>query len=269
MKETKQTLQELICNFARQKGKNTLVVLDDLLSYIVGFFDPNGEALDGWGYDKQSNVKFHEMMVTYFAEMDERLKHLEWCDLWGDLYMSLITKGDSKGQFFTPANICDMMAKVSIDEDVINGCGIQTTFGKRISVNDPASGSGRNLLSAAVEITKLTNRKPYLIAEDIESICCKMAAVNIAMHGWYGEVVCHNTLEEPDKMRFGYIINETMYPFPTNVPSIRKCTNPKSFVSCAIWVKDKETTTVNAKTHHNANLGAKLGANKSKQLKIF
>jgi hypothetical protein len=57
-----------------------------------------------------------------------------------------------------------------------------------------------------------------------------MSAVNLAMHGCFGEIVCHNTLSEPDVVRAGYIINETMYPIPTPVPSIRRCTDPHAFV---------------------------------------
>jgi hypothetical protein len=33
----------------------------------------------------------------------------------------------------------------------------------------------------------------------------------------------------------GYIINETMYPFPTDVPSIRKETNPLKFTATRLW----------------------------------
>ena len=40
-------------------------------------------------------------------------------------------------------------------------------------------------------------------------------------------------------MRIGYIINETMYPFPTNVPSIRKCGEPNTFLTCRIWNQKK------------------------------
>ena len=42
-------------------------------------------------------------------------------------------------------------------------------------------------------------------------------------------LVCHNTLAEPDKVRLGYIINETMYPIPSDLPSIRRSTNPADF----------------------------------------
>jgi hypothetical protein len=74
------------------------------------------------------------------------------------------------------------------------------------------------------------DRKPFVSGEDIDVQCCKMSAINMAMHGCFGEVVCHDTLCEPTAVRYGYIVNETMYPFPTNIPSIRRCNDPQKFV---------------------------------------
>ena len=86
----------------------------------------------------------------------------------------------------------------------------------------------------------MTNRSPYLIAEDLDETCCKMCAVNIALHGWFGEVVCHDTLCEPDKVRRGWIINETMYPFRTNVPSVRRCDDHRRFISVSLFAQKKQ-----------------------------
>jgi hypothetical protein len=63
-----------------------------------------------------------------------------------------------------------------------------------------------------------------------------MAAINMAFHGCFGEAVVHDTLTEPGEVRLGYIINETMYPFPTDVPSIRKETNPLKFTATRLWL---------------------------------
>ena len=39
----------------------------------------------------------------------------------------------------------------------------------------------------------------------------------------------------PTKVRLGYIVNESMWPFPTNVPSIRKEMDPMRFVATRLW----------------------------------
>jgi hypothetical protein len=62
-----------------------------------------------------------------------------------------------------------------------------------------------------------------------------MAAINMAVHGCFGEAICHDSLCEPDKVRLGYIVNESMWPFPTNVPSIRKEMDPMRFVATRLW----------------------------------
>ena len=57
----------------------------------------------------------------------------------------------------------------------------------------------------------------------------------MAVHGCFGEAICHDSLCEPDKVRLGYIVNESMWPFPTNVPSIRKEMDPMRFVATRLW----------------------------------
>ena len=78
-------------------------------------------------------------------------------------------------------------------------------------------------------------RRPYISCEDLDYNCVKMAAINMAVHGCFGEAICHDSLCEPDKVRLGYIVNESMWPFPTNVPSIRKEMDPMRFVATRLW----------------------------------
>ena len=161
--------------------------------------------------------------------MDEELKHKEWYDPWGDLFMELTPKGGLKGQFFTPGNICDLMADICDPSDTEPNT-LCNAFGKRVTVNDCACGSGRNLLAAHAKFVKANARKPYLVAEDIDLDCCQMTAINMMAHGCFGEVICHNTLTEPKGLRVGFIINEGMYPLP-GLPTIRVKMEPECFVS--------------------------------------
>lgn len=217
-------------SFARQTGKDTKQVMNDLLSYIIGFFDPEGNPVPGWRYGKEQNAQFHSMMMAYFEGMKEELKRHEWYDAWGDLFMELTPKGGARGQFFTPTDICDMMVETIVDTDAEpkTACG---AFGKRVLIGDPAAGSSRNLLSAHARFIRDGKRKPYLVAEDIDLMCCKMSAVNMMVHGCFGEVVCHNTLSDPKGLLVGYLINEGMYPLPSGIPTIRMKNEPAWFLS--------------------------------------
>jgi len=64
-----------------------------------------------------------------------------------------------------------------------------------------------------------------------------MSAINMAVHGCFGECVCHDSLCEPGEVRLGYIVNEMTWPFPTNIPSIRRYTDPRRFVCTAHWLQ--------------------------------
>lgn len=237
-------LVSLIESFAYDNGKDTKQVLDDLLTYIIGYFDPYPKKNPQWTYTQEQNVKFYEMMAEYIRIMDEELKHKEWFDAWGDLFMSLTAKGGAKGQFFTPPSLCDLLAKTQVNTDRLpeRSCG---AFGKRVTVADPAAGSSRCLLSAYACFVRDKQRQPYLIAEDVDLMCCKMSAVNMMMHGCFGEVVCHDTLAEPKALRVGYIVNEGMYPLQPGLPTIRTSHDAKDFVTLGAKPVSQQGTPAN------------------------
>ena len=221
MKPSTKMLETMISTFANTKGIQKLQVLEDLLDYTIGYLDPTGQPVEGWKYTKKDNAAFFDMLRTYLKVMEDKLIVNDWYDAFGDLYMSLVPRGGGKGQFFTPVDMCNLMAETQIRRDHVVE-GQMTNFGRRIVVNDPAAGSSRCLLAANAKIINTYKQKPYLVAEDLDAMCCKMSAVNLALHGCFGEVVCHDTLCEPMEMRIGYIIGETNYPFTTNIPSIRR-----------------------------------------------
>jgi type I restriction enzyme M protein len=223
------TLEDMMWSFETRWSVDITTAFNGLLDYIIGFFDPTGQPIEGWKFTKEQNADFHAMMYEYFQIMDRQLQTKEWFDAWGDLFMALYANGAGKEQFFTPQSLVDMMTE-AIMHDLGEPTRNMNGFGKRHGISDPACGSSRNLLAGHTRYMSIYKRQPYLAGEDIDSTCCKMSAVNLAMHGCFGEIVCHNTLSEPDVVRMGYIINETMYPIPTPVPSIRRCTDPNAFV---------------------------------------
>ena len=221
-------LEVMMNRFVMDYSVDITTAFNGLLDYIIGYFDPNGAPIEGWPFKREQNNRMYEMMYQYIQIMDEQLAHKQWFDAWGDLFMALYANGADKNQFFTPPSLVNMMTEVAM-EGLGETTGDVRGFGRRHIINDPSCGSSRNLLAGFSKYVYLYDRKPYLSGEDIDSLCCKMSAVNMMMHGCFGEVVCHNTLAEPDKVRLGYIINETMYPIPSDLPSIRRSTNPADF----------------------------------------
>ena len=223
-------LSSKIQSFAYHNGKDTKQVLSDLLTYIIGYFNPEPQPDPQWRYSKEQNMEFYAMMVDYLRVMQEQLRSREWYDPWGDLFMSLTPSGGAKGQFFTPANLCDLMAETTVDTaaEPTKPCG---AFGRRVTIADPAAGSARCLLAAHARFVHDNARRPYLVAEDVDLLCCKMSAVNLMAHGCFGEVICHNTLADPKGLLVGYIVNEGLYPFQPGMPTIRIKREPQWFVT--------------------------------------
>lgn len=228
-------LEKSITSIAHNSGQSVFQTFSDFLDYTIGYFGVGKNAVKDWKYTKQQNKMFYDALCTlikddYKPNIDKR----GWCDPLGDSFMDLSSKMDvsNKGQFFTPEGVCDLMARTTLKGRMPEGQ--MTSFGRRAVANDCSCGSARNLLalhSRAMNELKWP-KKMYLVGEDIDSTCVKMSAINMAIHGCYGEVVCHDTLTNPTGILFGYVVNETMWPLPCCLPSIRYSENPSDFYIC-------------------------------------
>ncbi len=198
-------------DLVRRINDDALKVFDDVLTYILRYLSID-DAGTVWTHDEKDNQAFADFMSTYFAYQQEQLATKFWYDAWGDMFMELSGKFKSfRGQFFTPAAVADLCAKMSVPR----------YQGDRPIVNDCACGSARMLLAAEQLAFEKGSAQPYLIGEDIDGMCCKMAAINMAVHGCLGEVIRHDSLQHPDELSYGYIINETLTA-GLSFPSIRR-----------------------------------------------
>lgn len=125
------------------------------------------------GYKREELNKMGEAMSLLFLQARAR----PYSDLLGEYFTEHVTRGRN-GQYFTPDPICMMMARMMAGP----ACEGQT-------INDPACGSGRMLLSFAED-----NPQNHFFASDIDHQCARMTALNFYLNGMCGEVVCMNTL---------------------------------------------------------------------------
>lgn len=230
-------IEKTIEQLASKNGKNSMQIMSDFLDYFIHGFNPSDGPMTDWKYGEQSNKLFYDCCIEIVQEYEAGIKKHGWCDPLGDLFMSIMGKKDTSrnGVFFTPEGICELMTSITLEgaadakELPKQNCG---AFGNRIVVNDCSVGSGRNLLSAASKfIGKPRAELPYFVGEDIDGMCCKMTAVNLMCHGLPGEVICHNTLTEPNTCKFGFIVNEGLFPISGGLPTIRRFTDPDRFVT--------------------------------------
>jgi type I restriction-modification system DNA methylase subunit len=99
-------------------------------------------------------------------------------DPFGDFFMEYLSS-DRAGQFFTPVEVCDMMAQIIMGDSVPD----------EATVLDPACGCGRTLLAGAK-----INRKAQFYGADIDLTCCKMTVLNFLLNTLTGEVAWMDTL---------------------------------------------------------------------------
>lgn len=113
-------------------------------------------------------------------------------DLIGDAYEYLMRNfasqsGKSKGQFYTPAEVSRLMAKI---------IGIRDDKSSSITIYDPACGSGSLLLRAMNETARGTAVNLYGQEKDLATI--NMARMNMILHGMYTADLQHgDTLNAP------------------------------------------------------------------------
>jgi type I restriction-modification system DNA methylase subunit len=120
-----------------------------------------------------------DLFVTLFSQMVIIMDNdgAGLTDCLGEFFQNHITRG-ANGQFFTPPHVTDMMAQMTVGEDM-----------KDKTIMDPACGSGRMLLSAAK-----VSRRNYFFGADLDSRCCKMTTINLCLNGLIGEVAYMNSL---------------------------------------------------------------------------
>ena len=170
--------------------------------------------------------------LDWFVRMTHELVRLQhqqivgdkdWYDALGTFYEVLASQGKRQimGQFFTPPCVVDFMTAIQ---------GATEATGKGQLVNDPASGSGRMLISFHAMAPG-----NYQFGADLDPICAKMTAVNMCLHGCVGQAVCMNSLI-PDDWRFGYHINRRLN--QTGVPTIEPMPKEECH-TWRLWQKEK------------------------------
>lgn len=214
LEDAPRSVQGMVC-VMRDLGQYRYDVGDvfkDFVDYGTACFLYHGDKVltqqlkDKYGDDYP---KLGQMFMAWIKLMDERITdQVRWFDALGTLYEYLASRSKKSwlGQFFTPPEVADLMTHITASTDA------EKTDQR---VNDCACGSGRMLLS--FNAYHPGNR---LFGEDLDPICAKMTALNMAIHGCQGQVTCMDSLCQDWK--FCYEVNPYhrlgMPPVPHLVP---------------------------------------------------
>ncbi|OZE80085.1 type I restriction-modification system subunit M [Rhodococcus sp. 15-649-1-2] len=144
-------------------------------------------------------------LISIFDDLDFRGSRAEGDDLLGDAYEYLMRhfateSGKSKGQFYTPAEVSRILAKV---------VGIGSNTRQDQTVFDPACGSGSLLLKAAAEAP----RGMTIYGQEKDNATWALSKMNMILHGnEIAEIEKGDTITSPqftkgDHLRtFDYIV---------------------------------------------------------------
>ena len=160
---------------------------DYLLKGVIDQADFNDESKLGKGREMQDRLS---KLVGIFEGLDFRANRAHGDDLLGDAYEYLMghfatQSGKSKGQFYTPAEVSRIMARV---------IGIGPDTRRDHTVYDPTCGSGSLLIKAADHAPNgLT-----IYGQEKDVATWMMARMNMILHGRVAaEIKPDNTLAAP------------------------------------------------------------------------
>ncbi|MDR5700717.1 type I restriction-modification system subunit M [Agromyces aerolatus] len=142
------------------------------LRNVIDLADFNDAEKLGNGKEMQDRLS---KLVTIFRDLDFRGSRAEGDDLLGDAYEYLMRhfateSGKSKGQFYTPAEVSRVLAKV---------VGIGSSTSQDETVYDAACGSGSLLLKAAAEAP----RGMTIYGQEKDNATWALARMNMILHG--------------------------------------------------------------------------------------
>ncbi len=162
------------------------------LKGVIDQADFNDESRLGTGKEMQDRLS---KLVAIFDGLDFRANRAGGDDLLGDAYEYLMRhfateSGKSKGQFYTPAEVSRIIAKV---------IGIGPGTRPDQTIYDPTCGSGSLLLKAADEAHDIT-----VYGQEMDNATWALARMNMILHGhetadlWRGNTLAAPYFKNPD-----------------------------------------------------------------------
>lgn len=158
---------------------------------VIDVADWNAEEKLGKGKDMVDRLS---SLVGIFETLDFRGNRAEGDDLLGDAYEYLMRhfateSGKSKGQFYTPAEVSRIMAKV---------IGVGAAKAATQTIYDPTCGSGSLLLKAHDEAKAVKGLDLAVYGQENDNATAALARMNLILHDCpTGEVWKDNTLAAP------------------------------------------------------------------------
>lgn len=137
------------------------------------------------------------VIVEIYAQIVEMLEENPYQDLLGDLYMQLDMGSSTLGQFFTPYNISEAMASMSLEKNIVFECLEKKGY---VIINEPCIGGGANVIGALSALNNLGvnwQEKCIVVGQDLSYVTATMAYVVLGALGCQAVIKVADTLSNP------------------------------------------------------------------------
>ena len=199
-----------IQNLAQFQGLNTVFTtfLEITATSIAAQMDPEHTEERKQRYKKIISTMTPETLNSYARMLAQlwmatREHKDEPCDILGDIYHKLRLNNEWNGQFFSPDNICRMMAIM------VNPVYEDLNHNGPVIINEPACGSGAMILVWAMKQQGFDyQHKSFFVVQDMDIRCIWMAYIQLSLYRVPAVLIHGNTLsmEEWDRWYTPYAV---------------------------------------------------------------
>lgn len=118
-----------------------------------------------------------------------------WQDLLGDVYMRLGIGNKNTGQFFTPYNVAEAMAGLTLSKQMVEDAIREHGY---LTVNEPAAGGGANVIGCAHVLKEMGvnyQTDAWFVCQELSELTALTCYVQMSILGMAGVVQIGDTLK--------------------------------------------------------------------------
>lgn len=132
-------------------------------------------------YSKEEQKLFPELAAHTVMALEENPEQ----DFLGGIFMELRLGDGKNGQFFTPYHVCDLMAKIAVND-------ISKEIDEKgyVTIHDPCCGAGATLIAGVHEVRRQLEKinlnyqnHVLVVAQDIDEVVALMCYIHLSLLG--------------------------------------------------------------------------------------
>lgn len=184
--EHRKELVSEIRSLAQSQGLNTVFTtfLEITANSLAAQTDPENAEKREQRYQEMASTMTPELLSSYarmlaLLFLTVREYRDDPCDILGGIYHELNLNNEWNGQYFTPDDVCRLMAQITLPSDELSAKD------GPITINEPTCGSGTMVIGAiwAMQRKEFDYRhNTFFVAQDIDIRCVWMAYIQLSLY---------------------------------------------------------------------------------------